>query len=320
MKITTKRNKPLFYRQNWHKVQRLGQKVKRLRKWRAAKGGDSKTRLKERGKPARPTIGWGASKETFGNVKGFTPIRVETLNDFIKFTDKKMQGVIIGSVGKSQSLTEGIYLENVKDALITDNLLEKQSSGGIELKNSKNITMGGNWIDINNGAGISLDKTTQGLIVNNYLNNTMNTRILGDSNATWNFEKRNGPNIMNGPYAGGNYWASPDGKGFSQQCNGRGDGFCNESYILNAQNKDNLPLTLIYIKPLPDQALPPTDPDKDGLYKDINGNGKKDYEDIVLDFQYLDWIRDNEPLNYFDFDRNGKIDYEDVVTLFSDIG
>ena len=102
MKITTKRNKPLFYRQNWHKVQRLGQKVKRLRKWRAAKGGDSKTRLKERGKPARPTIGWGASKETFGNVKGLTPIRVETLNDFIKFTDKKMQGVIIGSVGKKK--------------------------------------------------------------------------------------------------------------------------------------------------------------------------------------------------------------------------
>jgi len=52
-------------------------------------------------------------------------------------------------------------------------------------------------------------------------------------------------NIVNGPYLGGNYWANPNGTGFSQTHPDRGDGFCTEPYVLDANNTDYLPLHTI---------------------------------------------------------------------------
>ena len=98
MKSITKRNKPRFLRQGWHKFHRLGKHVKKRRVWRAAKGGDSKQRLRERGKSTRPTIGWGSNKAIRGKVAGLIPIRVENITEMEKLS--KGQGVIIGSVGR----------------------------------------------------------------------------------------------------------------------------------------------------------------------------------------------------------------------------
>jgi parallel beta-helix repeat protein len=58
----------------------------------------------------------------------------------------------------------------------------------------------------------------------------------------WNITKTPGTNIVGGPYFGGNYWASPDGTGFSQTHPDRGDGFCDESYVFDEINSDKLPL------------------------------------------------------------------------------
>ncbi len=102
--IAKKRNKPLFYRQGWDRYIRLGKTIKKKRKWRGAKGGDSKTRLKENGYAIRPTIGWGSSRAIRNKVSGFTPIMVETMNDFAKITDKKTQGVMIAHVGKKNRM------------------------------------------------------------------------------------------------------------------------------------------------------------------------------------------------------------------------
>lgn len=96
------RKKPDFYRQGWHKFLRLGKKVKKRRKWRHAGGGDSKTRLKERGKPTRPTIGWGADKSEFGKVNGFVPIRVENLMQIENV--KKGEAIMIASIGKKKRM------------------------------------------------------------------------------------------------------------------------------------------------------------------------------------------------------------------------
>lgn len=100
--ITTKRKKPAFIRQGWDRYLRLGKTVKKKRKWRAAKGGDSKQRLRERGKPTRPTIGWGANKETFGMVKGMNTVRVENIAQFANA--KKGDGIIIASVGRKKKM------------------------------------------------------------------------------------------------------------------------------------------------------------------------------------------------------------------------
>ena len=111
MKITTKRNKPIFLRQGWNRYIRLGKQIKKKRKWRHASGGDSKTRLKERGKPRRPNIGWGADKTTKGNVAGMVAVRIETLKQLEGI--EKGQGIIIAHLGRKKRV-EIIKMANEK--------------------------------------------------------------------------------------------------------------------------------------------------------------------------------------------------------------
>jgi len=60
----------------------------------------------------------------------------------------------------------------------------------------------------------------------------------------------------------------------------------------------------------------PTDPNSDGMYEDLNGNGRVDFNDVVLFFNNLEWISVQDGFGYFDFNRNGRIDFDDVVRLF----
>ena len=63
----------------------------------------------------------------------------------------------------------------------------------------------------------------------------------------------------------------------------------------------------------------PTDTDADGAYDDVNGNGRKDFADVVLFFNQMTWIAANEPAGTFDFNENGRIDFADVVWLFNNL-
>ena len=68
---------------------------------------------------------------------------------------------------------------------------------------------------------------------------------------------------------------------------------------------------------VPDGAGVPTDTNGDGLYDDVNGNGRRDFADVVLYFNRMAWIAANEPVALFDYNRNGRIDFADVVALFN---
>jgi beta propeller repeat protein len=70
---------------------------------------------------------------------------------------------------------------------------------------------------------------------------------------------------------------------------------------------------------LPSQSNPPTDPNHDGLYEDLNANNRKDFNDVVLMFNQMQWIAANEPVSAFDFNGNGRIDFNDIVKLFGEI-
>ena len=61
----------------------------------------------------------------------------------------------------------------------------------------------------------------------------------------------------------------------------------------------------------------PTDTNGDGKYDDVNGNGRKDFADVVLYFNQMTWIAANEPVSAFDYNGNGRIDFADVVWLFN---
>ncbi|SFM67534.1 NosD domain-containing protein [Methanolobus profundi] len=81
-----------------------------------------------------------------------------------------------------------------------------------------------------NNLGIYVAVTGRVPIINNYLNNTINTEGIY-YNTILNGTISTGPNIVGGPSIGGNYWAKPDGTGFSQtHPDNDGDGFCDEEY------------------------------------------------------------------------------------------
>jgi large subunit ribosomal protein L32e len=98
----TKRKKPKFIRSTWHKMHKLGMKVKKKRKWRHAIGRHNKIRLKNRGRDTKPSTGWMAAKETRGTVKGFEPVTVNNLKELESV--KKGQAVIIARVGKKKKM------------------------------------------------------------------------------------------------------------------------------------------------------------------------------------------------------------------------
>jgi len=70
---------------------------------------------------------------------------------------------------------------------------------------------------------------------------------------------------------------------------------------------------------LPGQAVIPTDPDQDGVYEDLNSNGRKDFNDVVLFFEELDWISANEPASAFDYNNNSRVEFADIVLLFKEV-
>jgi PKD repeat protein len=71
--------------------------------------------------------------------------------------------------------------------------------------------------------------------------------------------------------------------------------------------------------PLPGYAKVPTDPDGDGLYEDINGDGAAGFQDVIAYFENLIWIMDNEPTAAFDFNSDGIVNFGDVIELFRQI-
>ena len=78
-------------------------------------------------------------------------------------------------------------------------------------------------------------------------------------------------------------------------------------------------ITASTIYPFPGIATNPTDIDADGIYEDINGNGRLDFNDLTIFFKNLAWAKTNEPIEAFDFNSNGWIDYKDVILLFNEI-
>jgi len=52
------------------------------------------------------------------------------------------------------------------------------------------------------------------------------------------------------------------------------------------------------------------------LYDDVNGNGRKDFADLLLFFNQMTGIADHEPAPAFDYNSNGRIDFADSVWLF----
>nr|CBH37570.1 hypothetical secreted protein, NosD and DUF11 family [uncultured archaeon] len=99
----------------------------------------------------------------------------------------------------------GIHLQmGSQHNTITNNTVSNNIQRGIWLASSNSNTITNNNV-LDNEDGISLSSSDDNHIYNNYFDNANNADDTG--NNIWNITKADGPNIIGGPYLGGNYWS-----------------------------------------------------------------------------------------------------------------
>jgi len=148
-------------------------------------------------------------------------------------------GTNITGINVTGSLV-GISVYSSKDNQFKSNFISSNLVEGFNLDFSSNNALSGNTISLNS-YGIYLSASFNNTIYNNFFNQSINVHSDGFPNF-WNTTKVPGTSIIHGPNIGGNFWAKPLG-GFSENCtDANSDGICDDSYIINANNTDYLPL------------------------------------------------------------------------------
>ncbi|AJC71256.1 MAG: 50S ribosomal protein L32e [Thermococcus sp.] len=91
-----KRKKPKFLRQEWWRYP----KFKNDPKWRRPKGIDSKMRLKKKGKPRSPSIGWSSPKLVRGlHPSGYEEVLVHNVKELEAIDPTRQAARIARTVG-----------------------------------------------------------------------------------------------------------------------------------------------------------------------------------------------------------------------------
>ena len=131
---------------------------------------------------------------------------------------------------------EGITLDYpsnhnfVYNNFVTDNYI------GIHLRQANDTSVVHNTVISNSYRGISAESSYANTIDDNFLNNTNNAWDNGAN--SWNITKQTGPNMIGGPYVGGNYWSDNPNPADADH-----DGLGDVPYnVLGGANKDYLPL------------------------------------------------------------------------------
>jgi Zinc dependent phospholipase C. len=92
-----------------------------------------------------------------------------------------------------------------------------------------------------------------------------------------------------------------------------------QAWLVKTSRYVNGLVDLWLLSPFPGLANLPTDPDTDQSYEDLNGNGRLDFNDVVLLYNNLDWVTTNESYRLFDYDDNSEIDMNDVSILMNEL-
>ncbi len=148
----------------------------------------------------------------------------------------------------SNSNNNGILLYHSNSNNFTNITANSNNYRGIYLSYSDSNTLANSHISNNTQYGLYLynaGSSTPNLIYNNFFNNTNNIYFSGTIYPNnWNTTKQEGMNIVGKEYIGGNFYAKPDGTGYSETCEDSDfDGFCDSPYTLATDNIDYLPLT-----------------------------------------------------------------------------
>jgi len=151
---------------------------------------------------------------------------------------------VVSNITSSENYN-GIYFGYSSNNNLINITTNSNEQYGIYLILSDYNTISNSHIENNTEYGIYFDSpAAYNPIYNNFFNNTINYYILQSSPINFfNTTKASGTNIMGGSYIGGNYWAYPNGTGFSDTCaDADNDGICTSAYSLDGLNYDYLPL------------------------------------------------------------------------------
>lgn len=140
----------------------------------------------------------------------------------------------------------GIDLTFVFKSKIYNNTISNNSIGIFLRDNCHENELSNNMVISSKESGIDLrDEITDNHIYNNYFNNTLNVRADNSKGNFWNTTKTKRTNIVKGPYLGGNFWANPNGTGFSQiAIDSDSNGIRDQPYRVNGSDFDYLPLLI----------------------------------------------------------------------------
>ncbi len=194
---------------------------------------------------------------------------------------EKCLAVILFDVNACQNYFAGIDVEDTREVYLYSSEIDSNGKVGIILGGDTIMVLGCHVRD-NGGPGIGMLDSANITVLNNYFSNDLNIDLSpGIVNGIWNQEKTAGTNIVDGPFIGGNYWANPDGTGWSQVTPDRGDGFCNAPYVIDADNVDKLPLHII--------TSPP-------FYADFTGDPVSGYAPLTVQFNDMS---SGEPFRWY---------------------
>ena len=229
----------------------------------------------------------------------------------------KESGFLIRNCTIGENGGDGVYVEH-GGAEVIGNRIENNAGTGVQSTSRGGSDINGNRIT-GNGLGVAVGGDWSSSVRNNYLNNTDNGFFGVSAAGMLNYEKTAGRNIVGGPYLGGNFWASPNGTGFSQtHPDADGDGICDEPFVINEDVTDFLPLApwngtpVIAPTPCREHPVPgrieAEDYDLGGegvAYHDTtpgNTGGAYRHDDVDIEtaggITDVGWIRDGEYLLY----------------------
>ena len=259
-------------------------------------------------------------------ISGDTPriTYFDSANDRLKYAAKPLttwQTEIVANTGESQTYTSmAIAGGNPQIAFFSGDLKLARSvpsSPAIDVETEVSVDGGATWQDADSAPGPS---------------------VVAGRLVKWRYVVRNTGNIPLAPVwveddredvtptaprnalaAGESMTATYDGLAVAGQhaCTGTAYGAYGTSGALTVQDADAANYLGLALLAVPPGTALPTDGDDDGLYEDVNGNGRRDFADVVLYFNQMTWIAANEPVVAFDFNTNGRVDFADVVWLFN---
>jgi len=192
-----------------------------------------------------------------GNFSNITTNYIDINGGSYNFSNMFVTGGGVHTIYEGWSVSAGMFIDTY-GVTISDSTFFNISgygvflygAGGVNITNSSFISNGvgvcfgdyaydntvSNSKFILNNVGIMIKSPSGGnLLFNNLFNNTNNWAVWQTPSVLiyFNTTLQPGPNIVGGPYIGGNYWGSPDGTGYSDICSDiNKDGFCDEPYNL----------------------------------------------------------------------------------------